>query len=106
MKNKKIFYLVIPFAIVLYLGVFAYARNSEGFRFIQQEYLNSDLIEKRIGKVKSVELPVLGSFREKHTNSKVVFTAQVRCVGEKGNLIIDVVAEKELDWKIIRETIN
>lgn len=106
MKSKKIAYLVIPFAIVLYLGVFAYARNSEGFKFIQQEYLRSASFEEKIGKIKSVELPLFGSFKEKHTSNKTVFKARVRCVGEKGSISVDVVAEKNPNWKILQETIQ
>jgi len=87
--------------LLLYSGIYIYAQQSDGFKFVQQAILKSHDIQQHVGNVQSVNLSLLGSYDAKQIGSDQVVTMSVEVVGTKSTRTIDVKATLKDDlWKI------
>ena len=87
--------------LLLYVGIYAYALHSEGFKFVKSALESSHAIQERVGGVQKVKLSVFGSFKEKNFNSDKVMTMKVNVIGGTSTVTVDIKASrKDGTWKI------
>jgi hypothetical protein len=81
--------------------------HSEAFHFLEGKIRTSQEIQRRVGVVQKVTLPVFGQFREKFVGSDKWDWMTVDVSGDKGAVTIRTALQKRSNvWKITESSVG
>lgn len=87
--------------LLLYVGIYAYALNSEGFKFVKSALESSHAMQERVGGVQKIKLSLFGNFKEQNFNSDKIVTMKVNVIGGTSTVTVDIKASRKDEvWKI------
>jgi hypothetical protein len=106
-KQSRWLLLAVALGVVLWITGFFWGSHSEGFHFIEGKIRQSQEIQRRVGNVREVRLPVFGLYREKFVGSDKWVKMIVDVQGDKGAVTINAALEKKNDvWTITESSIG
>lgn len=91
--------------VILYLAAYFYTVRSEAFQFARVWALESEQIDRVVGRVTEVRVDPLGGFTHRFSGSDRDASIVVVVVGEEGSTRIDLDLQKRKgNWTITKAT--
>ncbi len=82
------------FGAALYVIVYLLAINSDGFKFIEQKIMNSQLVKEQVGIIKKIRPSLLGPYDQKSVGEDEWVSMKITITGISKAIELDVKAKK------------
>jgi len=93
---------VVGWAVAMFWGT-----HSEGFKFLESKVRGSAEIQRRIGNIRKVSIPLLGQYHEKFADSDRKVKMTVTAAGDRGSVTVRAVMQKKNGvWNITESYIG
>ena len=93
-KISRTIAIAALFGAALYVIVYLLAINSDGFKFIEQKIMNSQLVKEQVGIIKKVRPSLLGPYDQKSLGEDEWVSMNITVTGTSKAIELDVKAKK------------